>query len=342
MRGWLIAAALLAITGIARAEETPQACQTPDASLIKSRGAYTGRADLPDGEKIARYNEQVRRFNDCTRHLVDGNNDAIDRVREEANATIAKVRDAANRQIQDIQEKVKLAIAGTPAASGEANAFPDAFPGPTCRKPDENLRAAKKTSTTDQYVRQQSEYETCVRDYVALATEASRQVAVKANLEMQRLLDGGKARIAELKGVVKSGIETADSAAQARSHAVEGTILGRDDPILMARAAENPLENSKADQSLWTVVKNTPTGEGDPRPIICRAPQQLAGSQLIGPKVCRRNGVWAVLHQAHKDIGPDGLTILDLDATRAANTAACRPASSMAGDAAALATQYCN
>ena len=42
------------------AEPPPDVCQPPDASLIKSRGQYTGRADLPDAEKIARRNNEER------------------------------------------------------------------------------------------------------------------------------------------------------------------------------------------------------------------------------------------------------------------------------------------
>ena len=298
MRGWIITAAFLFAASAAQAQE---ACQPPDQNLIKSRGQYTGRADLPEAEKIARYNEQARRFNDCTRKLVDNNNDEIDRVRDAANAAIQQARDTANRRIADIQDKLKLAVNGTPGTAADGG-----FPAPTCRKPDP--RAA-------QYAQEQSGYETCVKTYLERAATAMRQTALDANTETQRLIDDGNAKIGRLRGAVKAGIETSNVAATARSHAVEGTILGSDDPILMARAAENPMENSKAAEA-WPVVEETPSGEGDARTIICRSPQALTSSRIMGPKVCRRNGVWAALRKAGKDIAADGATFIDLDIRR--------------------------
>lgn len=300
MRGWIITAALLlATTQIACA----QGCEPPDEKLIKSRGAYTGRADLPDGEKIARYNEQARRFNDCTRKLVDGSNGEIDRVRDETNVAIRRVRDNANRRIAAIQDSLKLTVSGTPVMAPPD----DALPAPTCRKPDPRAQHV---------ARDESAYETCVKDYIARASTTMRTIALDANLQAQYLIDGGNAKIAQLQGTVQSGIETSNAAALGRSHAVEGTVLGRDDPILMARAAENPLENSKADSSLWPMMQETPSGEGDPRTIVCRSPQPLTVSRIMGPKICRRNGVWAALRQAGKDIAPDGVTFVDLDIRR--------------------------
>jgi hypothetical protein len=292
------------------AEPVPDACQPPDASLIKSRGQYSGRAGLPDGEKIARYNEQAKRFNECTRQLVDGHNDEIDRVRDTANADIARVRDAANRKILDIQHKLTLAISGGTAADPD---FPGAFPGPTCTKPD--ARAA-------QYARLQSAYEGCVKDYIERASTLSRQTALTAGVEIASIADRANGRIAQLRDTVKGGIQTANDAALKRSRSVEGTLLAREDPILQARAAENPMENSRAEES-WPVVQTTPSGEGDPRTIICRAPQPLTKSRIMGPKVCRRNGVWAVMRKAGQDIAADGVTLVDVDIRRRNRPLAC-------------------
>jgi hypothetical protein len=294
----------------ALAAEPPESCQPPDASLIKSRGQYSGRADLPDGEKIARYNEQAKRFNACTRQLVDGHNDEIDRVRDAANAEIVRVRDTANRKILDIQHKLTLVVSGGTAAASD---LPGAFPGPTCAKPD--ARAA-------QYARLQSAYETCVKDYIERASTVSRQTALTAGVEIANIADRANGRIAQLRETVKGGIQTANDAALKRSHSVEGTVLGRLDPVLEARAAENPMENSRAEGS-WPVVLATPSGEGDPRPIICRAPQPLTESRIMGPKVCRRNGVWAVLRKAGQDIAADGTTFVDLDIKRRNRPLAC-------------------
>jgi hypothetical protein len=292
------------------AEPAPEVCKPPDAQLIKSRGQYTGRAELPDAAKIALYNEQADRFNECTRRLVDGQNAEIDQVREAANADIAQTRETANRKILDIQAKINLAVSGGVPTAADA---PGAFPGPTCAKPD--ARAA-------QYGRLQSEYETCVKTYLERASTVSRQTALTANVEIAAIADRAKDRIAQLQGTVKSGIQTANAAALERSHSVEGTKLGVNDPVLMARAAENPVEDSKAEDA-WPMVEETPSGEGDARAVICRAPQALTISRIMGPKVCRRNGVWAVLRKAGMDIGPDGITLVDRDLRRRNRPMAC-------------------
>jgi len=43
------------------------------------------------------------------------------------------------------------------------------------------------------------------------------------------------------------------------------------------------------------VMPNTPSGEGNPNSIVCRAPQQLPGSDRLGPKSCGFNYEWAQL-----------------------------------------------
>jgi beta-lactamase regulating signal transducer with metallopeptidase domain len=53
-----------------------------------------------------------------------------------------------------------------------------------------------------------------------------------------------------------------------------------------------------------------PSGTGDPEAITCRVPQQLPGSRLPGPEVCKVNRVWAQLRAEGKDISPDGTTVI--------------------------------
>jgi beta-lactamase regulating signal transducer with metallopeptidase domain len=61
------------------------------------------------------------------------------------------------------------------------------------------------------------------------------------------------------------------------------------------------------------VLALTPMGDGDPDAVTCRVPQQLPGSRLPGPQVCKTNRVWAALRANREDIGPDGTMIVILD-----------------------------
>jgi hypothetical protein len=323
---------------------------------LKSHGAYTGRAELPDAEKIEMYNAQARRFNECTRNLVDSNNADIDRVRDEANANIQRIADSAIGQIAAIHKKIQWATNGV-ALDGRTNPEMSAtsFPDPQCRKPDDSLlrpvsrnnsnRSNSSLTRGEQYYRQEQVYESCVRDYVERASAETNQIESSANSEIRRVADIANSRIVNLQAVVRTGIETANSAALAKSQMVEGTPLARNDPILRARSAENPLEDAKADPKLWPVIQGTPTGEGDRRVITCRAPQQLPDSHLLGPEVCRRNGVWAALRKAGEDVGPDGKTILSFDGVQKMNPAACSKTMTGLGtgqESAYVNNEFCN
>jgi|GEM_PF-1333446 len=50
----------------------------------------------------------------------------------------------------------------------------------------------------------------------------------------------------------------------------------------------------------------TPTGEGDPNAIACRAPQKLENSRLLGPEVCKPNAEWAQYAKDGMDVSADG------------------------------------
>jgi hypothetical protein len=325
-------AALVFGAMLARAADAPppSACVPPDASLLHSSGSYTGRAQLPDGEKIARYNEQARVFNECTRGLVDGGNGEIDKARDEANAQIRRITATANRRIDAIQAQMRRAMTGAPPATTLVPRDSDAFPDPDCRKADPALLGRAPRGSRDTALDRGERYEvedliwrSCVETYFQRAAAAAQAITDTANADIRRTADTANARIAALESTVKTGIDTARAAAAARSRAVEGTPLARNDPIITARNAANPLENENGDRSAWPVVEGTPTGEGNRREFTCRAPQQLMESRVLGPKVCRRNGTWAALRKMGKDISPDGRTIIDLNAMQSTNPAAC-------------------
>jgi hypothetical protein len=65
------------------------------------------------------------------------------------------------------------------------------------------------------------------------------------------------------------------------------------------------------DANSQPVLQVTPSGNGDPAAIICRAPQRLSDPGAFGPKICARNSVWAELAAHGKDLGADGKTIID-------------------------------
>ena len=66
-----------------------------------------------------------------------------------------------------------------------------------------------------------------------------------------------------------------------------------------------------------------PTGEGDPDAISCRTPQQLAGSRLMGPEICKRNREWAKLYKRGDTISPDGGKIVMGEKQRTYNPQVC-------------------
>lgn len=304
----------------AAAQEPPTSCEKPDENLLKSRGAYSGRAQLPDAARIDLYNAQGRRFNECTRNLIGGNNAQIDRVRDDANDRIRRIADSANTEIAGVTAKMRAAATGASSPASAQTSFPE----PQCVKPDISLLKPNKrdpkgaTARGERYLQQEENREACMRDYADRASAETRRIAAAANAQIRRIADDANSRIAALAATVRGGIQTAASVALIRSQMVEGTPLAATDPVLQARSAANPLENSQGDRALWPVVQNTPTGEGVARAITCRAPQRLADSQLLGPQVCKRNGVWAALRRAGKDIGPDGRTVVKYDVTRKA------------------------
>jgi hypothetical protein len=57
------------------------------------------------------------------------------------------------------------------------------------------------------------------------------------------------------------------------------------------------------------VMATTPSGEGDPNAIVCRAPQPLPESGALGPQICIHNSVWARLTLTGQDLSADGKSV---------------------------------
>ncbi len=78
-------------------------------------------------------------------------------------------------------------------------------------------------------------------------------------------------------------------------------------PAAIAFAASDPYAQAA---SVQAGAPDTPSGEGDPAAIVCRAPQTLPGGGL-GPKICLHNNVWAKLTETGKDLSADGKSVMD-------------------------------
>jgi hypothetical protein len=338
-------------------DSPPAPCQKPDESLLKARGGYISRTDMPDEVKIDSYNAQAQWFNDCTRRRVDSNNTEIDRVREEGNASIHRIADMANQQIGEIQSKIRLAIGGNSSAESLS---PDeitgaAFPAPECTQPDKSLlkpvrkkddkTRASATARTDRYDAQQRTYESCVRAYIEQASAEIERIGISANLQIKHVADEANGRIGGLRARVRGVIATADSAAADEAQAVAGTPLALNNPDGVSNTRfEGSVESVTVESNRLKQSEDTPTGEGDPDTIVCRAPQQLADSRIPGPEICKRNRVWAALQKEGKDISSDGRSIVPSEVSRTTNRAGmnCVKVITGSGYQGYMTTEVCN
>jgi len=66
------------------------------------------------------------------------------------------------------------------------------------------------------------------------------------------------------------------------------------------------------DTSEPVVMPDTPSGEGDPNTIVCRAPQPIAGTDQVAPKVCDYNYEWSQFRTHGRGRASDGMTVIDL------------------------------
>lgn len=77
--------------------------------------------------------------------------------------------------------------------------------------------------------------------------------------------------------------------------------------------------------------------------LVCRRPQQLAGSRFMGPRVCLHQSEWQTLANRGKDVAPDGRTLIDLAAfekDRSLNAPSCRQTVMGAGATTAVSATF--
>jgi hypothetical protein len=79
-------------------------------------------------------------------------------------------------------------------------------------------------------------------------------------------------------------------------------------PAALILCLATPVFAAGLDDPNAPVLAVTPSGEGNPDTIICRAPQGLPGGGM-GPKVCMHNNVWARLTMTGQDLSADGKSV---------------------------------
>jgi len=87
-------------------------------------------------------------------------------------------------------------------------------------------------------------------------------------------------------------------------------------------------------------LRDNPDGKGDPDAVVCRKPQQLPGSHLMAPPVCKFNRDWAQIRKNGNDVSPDGRNIVESEKARSLNRAYCPPPTPPSADRAASATFF--
>jgi hypothetical protein len=69
-----------------------------------------------------------------------------------------------------------------------------------------------------------------------------------------------------------------------------------------------------AETGNFPVFAETPSGDGDPNAISCRAPQPLEPG-VMGPRICMHNNVWVRLTMTGQDLSADGTKVFARAAT---------------------------
>jgi hypothetical protein len=310
-------------------------CNKPDSALIKP-----GTADT--------YNAQAKGFNDCLRIYVENENNKIARLRSDASGQFDAIMAGATAQIRDIERAINTAIiqAGIVNGVSQAGDLPPpaeglaAFPAPECAEPDAALlkpakgKRAASLASIDKFEAQRQVYESCIRLYIAQAKNQIVQVKANAEVGFKSVADEANPRIHAINVAVSEALEVAIKASGERNARVNGIraamAAGGLDPsqsqpggVLSSVSfqpnppVQNPLFPDRPGTESVTVngarlprSADMPTGEGDPDAISCRKPQQVEGTHLLGPEVCKRNRDWAKLTKNGQNISADGSRIV--------------------------------
>jgi hypothetical protein len=322
-------------------------CTKPDSELIKP-----GTSD--------KYNAQAKGFNDCLRVYVENENNKIARIRAEAGADFDRIMETSTSQIRDIERAISSAIFEVSIVNGLADPKYQPLPGDTlvsypaadCSKPDAALlkpapgKRAPSLKNTDRYEDQRLAYEACMRTYVAQAKNQIKQVQANAGMAFHQVAEDANPRITQINNDVSEALDEASKAAGARNLAVDSLRsplqAGGPNPAASQAGGFGPIafQPQKNQPGTESVTVNgerlprsadMPTGAGDPDAISCRIPQQLAGSRLMGPEICKRNRDWAKLYKDGESLSPGGTKVLESEKARTFNPLTCVTRGAMNG-----------
>jgi biopolymer transport protein ExbD len=324
----LVSAAALAQTAadqLTKAVQETQ-CARPDRALIKvesdGQTSWTSQSVAS-----AKYNRQVKGFNDCTRVYVDNANREITRIRNDAQSQLDQMTGSATGRIHRIERQINDAIEMVKAVNGIASVAPsgpdtapDAFPEPECKLPDQGLlvplrRARDNAVRERQYDGQIRTYENCMRGWIAEAKSEISQIKLATESSMKVVTADANRQILQIWDTILDVVKQGDLAQKEQA----GALASLKEQLAAAMPAPS------ASQETETVVSSDvrlprsadqPTGEGDPDAISCRKAQPLPGLHFMGPEICKRNREWAKFYKRGENLGPDGKQILESEKAR--------------------------
>jgi hypothetical protein len=304
-------------------------CTQPDRTLIHKETAL-GTTWASETRSSAKYNRQVTGFNDCTRVYVDKANREITRIRDEARAKLDQIGADATGHIRVIEQQINAVIEEAkavdaleplpPASAVEAGAFP----APACKPPDGALviplpHARDNSARDRKYDALKQAYAACTRIWIAEAKAEIGQIDLNAHADMKPVAEDANRQIREITATIVATLEETKIVALEQAMALE-----------QMKASLVPPPPTKPGTESITVTDtrlprsaDQPTGAGDPDAISCRMRQQLTGSRLWGPEICKRNREWADLNKRGTNISPDGLTLVDSEKQRTRNPPTC-------------------
>jgi len=304
-------------------------CTRPDRTLIRKETALgTTWASEPHGS--AKYNRQVTGFNDCTRVFVDSANREITRIREAARARLDQIGVDATAHIRIIERQINAVIEEAkavealeplpPANPAEAGAFPAA----ECKPPDSALviplpHARDNSARDRKYDTQKQAYMACTDLWIAQAKAEIQQIDLNAHADMKPVAEDANRQIREITATIVATLEETKIVALEQATALEQLKAS----LVPPPPPEPGTESITVTDTRLPRTADQPTGAGDPDAISCRARQQLTGSRLWGPEICKRNREWADLNKRGANISSDGLTLVDSEKQRTLKPLTC-------------------
>jgi hypothetical protein len=308
-------------------------CTRPDRTLIRKDTAL-GTVWSSETRSSAKYNEQAKGFNDCTRVYVENANREIGRIRDEASTKLDRMGSDATARIRVIERQINAAIEEAKAVDA-LDPLPEpgyrvdeagAFPPPECKAPDNSLviplpRARDNGARDRRYDSQKQAYGGCMRVWIAQAKAEIAEINANAHADMKPVVLDANRQISEIKATIVAILEETKTVAMEQAMALN-------DLKASLTAAPPPPSGPGTESVTVTDTRlprsaDQPSGAGDPDAISCRARQPLPGSRLWGPEICKRNREWADLTKRGVQISSDGLQLVDSEKQRTLKPQTC-------------------